>query len=71
MEPGPPRGGAGYERAGLGELVAPPVPTAGAEHVYHLYVVRARDADGLAAALAEAGIRARLLQEAGPPPAGR
>ena len=48
-----------YERAGLGELVALPVPTAGAEHVYHLYVVRTRDADGLAAALAEAGIQSR------------
>ena len=51
-------------------LVALPVPTAGAEHVYHLYVVHARDADSLAAGLGRGGHPgARLLPDAGPPPA--
>jgi dTDP-4-amino-4,6-dideoxygalactose transaminase len=48
-----------YERAGLGELVRLPVPTPGAEHVYHLYVVRADDPDALVARLAQAGVQAR------------
>ncbi len=48
-----------YERAGLGELVSLPVPSAGAEHAYHLYVVRADEPDSLAQALADAGVQAR------------
>ena len=48
-----------YERAGIGEFVTPLRPTAGAEHVYHLYVARSEDADELAAALGERGIGAR------------
>lgn len=50
---------AAYERHGLGRLVSLPRPTAGARHVYHLYVVRHERADELAAALARAGIGAR------------
>ena len=50
---------AAYERAGVGELVAPPVPTAGAEHAYHLYVVRTDEPDSLARALSDAGVQAR------------
>ncbi len=42
--------------AGIGELVTPTV-AAGREHVYHLYVVRHEARDGLAAALAQAGIQ--------------
>ena len=48
-----------YERAGLGEHVRLPRATAGAEHVFHLYVVRASDADELVARLADAGVAAR------------
>jgi dTDP-3-amino-3,4,6-trideoxy-alpha-D-glucose transaminase len=48
-----------YAREGLGEHVALPVAVAGAEHVHHLYAVRAERADELAAALAEQGIGAR------------
>jgi dTDP-4-amino-4,6-dideoxygalactose transaminase len=48
-----------YERAGLGELVSLPAPGVGAEHAYHLYVVRADDPDSLAQAVADAGVQAR------------
>ena len=48
-----------YERAGIAELVAPLRPTAGAEHVHHLYVVRSERADELVAALGDRGIGAR------------
>jgi dTDP-3-amino-3,4,6-trideoxy-alpha-D-glucose transaminase len=50
---------AAYERAGLGELVDLPVPTAGAEHAYHLYLVRTSEPDVLAEALGAAGVQAR------------
>ena len=45
-----------YAAAGLGELVALPRPTAGAQPAWHLYVVRSDRADELASALADAGI---------------
>lgn len=48
-----------YERHGLGEHVELPVAVDGAEHVYHLFVVRHPRADDLAAALNEAGVGAR------------
>ncbi len=48
--------GAHYERAGLGDLVALPVATAGAEPAWHLYVVRHPSADALAAGLRERGV---------------
>jgi dTDP-3-amino-3,4,6-trideoxy-alpha-D-glucose transaminase len=48
-----------YEEAGIGDLLAPLRPTAGAGHVYHLYVVRSERADELAAGLSEQGIGAR------------
>src|SRR5829696_7700972 len=44
-----------YEAAGLGELVALPAPVAGCSPAWHLYVIRHRDADAIAAALGEAG----------------
>jgi dTDP-4-amino-4,6-dideoxygalactose transaminase len=44
-----------YEEAGLGELVDLPVPTDGARPAWHLYVVKHRQADAIAAALKEAG----------------
>jgi dTDP-3-amino-3,4,6-trideoxy-alpha-D-glucose transaminase len=47
---------AGYEGAGLGELVTLPVPAGGSEPAWHLYVIRHEHADALAAALGEAGI---------------
>jgi dTDP-4-amino-4,6-dideoxygalactose transaminase len=50
---------AAYAAAGLGELVDLPVPTPGADPAWHLYVVRDRDPDGLATALAGAGVEAR------------
>jgi dTDP-3-amino-3,4,6-trideoxy-alpha-D-glucose transaminase len=50
---------AGYERAGLGEHLTLPVPTEGAEHVYHLFVTLSDDADELARSLVESGIGAR------------
>ena len=50
---------AGYERHGLGEHVGLPRPERGAEHVYHLYVVRSPRADDLASDLSEGGIGAR------------
>ncbi len=45
-----------YAAAGLGELVNLPVPTAGCDPAWHLYVIRHAQADELAAALKEAGI---------------
>src|SRR3954470_8378651 len=48
-----------YEAAGLGELVALPVPTDGAGPAWHLYVIRAEHADALAAALSERGVESR------------
>ena len=50
---------AGYERHGLGEHVGLPRPERGAEHVYHLYVVRSPRADDLATDLSVGGIGAR------------
>jgi len=50
---------AGYERHDLGQHVDLPRPVRGAEHVYHLYVVRSPRADDLAADLSERGIGAR------------
>jgi dTDP-4-amino-4,6-dideoxygalactose transaminase len=48
-----------YERHGLGEHVELPEPAAGAEHVYHLYVVRHRRADELREVLSAREIGAR------------
>jgi dTDP-4-amino-4,6-dideoxygalactose transaminase len=50
---------AAYESHGLGELVSLPRPVDGADHVYHLYVVRHERADELAAALHDAGVATR------------
>jgi dTDP-3-amino-3,4,6-trideoxy-alpha-D-glucose transaminase len=50
---------AAYERHGLGDHVRLPAAAAGAEHAYHLYVVRHDRPDELARALAERGIEAR------------
>jgi dTDP-3-amino-3,4,6-trideoxy-alpha-D-glucose transaminase len=50
---------AAYEARGLGRVVALPRPTEGAEHVYHLYVVRHERAEELRAALEGRGIGAR------------
>ena len=46
--------GRAYEEAGLVELVTLPVPLG--EPAWHLYVIRAREADALAASLTEAGV---------------
>jgi dTDP-4-amino-4,6-dideoxygalactose transaminase len=48
-----------YEEAGLAEHAAPPRPAEGAEHVYHLYVVRHERAEEVAEALGKRGIGAR------------
>jgi len=48
-----------YADAGLGELVALPEPTPGAEPAWHLYVVRHEQADALLSELKAAGIGAR------------
>jgi dTDP-4-amino-4,6-dideoxygalactose transaminase len=48
-----------YETAGLGELVALPKPTDGAQPAWHVYAVRSEAPEVLAAALAEAGIESR------------
>jgi dTDP-3-amino-3,4,6-trideoxy-alpha-D-glucose transaminase len=48
-----------YAEEGLGELAALPDPARGAEHAYHLYVVRSERAGELAAALPERGVAAR------------
>jgi dTDP-4-amino-4,6-dideoxygalactose transaminase len=52
-----------YRALGLGDLVELPAEAAGAEHVYHLYVVRAAARDELARALTEAGIGCRAYYE--------
>jgi len=44
-----------YEQAGLGELVALPEPTPGAEPAWHLYVIRSDRVQQVAGALAAAG----------------
>ncbi len=48
-----------YAEAGLAELVTLPRATVGSSPAWHLYVVRHREADRLAAALGEAGIGCR------------
>jgi dTDP-3-amino-3,4,6-trideoxy-alpha-D-glucose transaminase len=48
-----------YEEAGLGELVELPVPTAGADPAWHLYVIRHERSDELHHVLKDAGIGAR------------
>jgi dTDP-4-amino-4,6-dideoxygalactose transaminase len=45
-----------YERAGLGELVGLPVPVAGSDPAWHLYVVSHPEPARLEAALGDAGI---------------
>ncbi len=45
-----------YATAGLGELVELPVPVAGAEPAWHLYVIRHAHADALAERLTAAGV---------------
>lgn len=50
---------AAYAEGGLAEHVTLPAPTAGAGHAYHLYAVRHRDRDALAARLAQQGVEAR------------
>jgi dTDP-4-amino-4,6-dideoxygalactose transaminase len=57
-------GARAYAEAGLGELVALPRPTAGADPAWHLYVVRHPRADALVAALNAAGIGARAYYRA-------
>jgi dTDP-4-amino-4,6-dideoxygalactose transaminase len=52
-----------YRALGLGDLVELPAEAPGAEHVYHLYVVRATARDELARALSEAGIGCRAYYE--------
>jgi dTDP-4-amino-4,6-dideoxygalactose transaminase len=48
-----------YETAGLGEVVALPKPTDGAQPAWHVYAVRSEAPEALAAALAAAGIESR------------
>ena len=50
---------AGYERAGLGDLVTLPATLPGAGHAYHLYVVRTDEPDSLEEGLSAAGVQAR------------
>lgn len=50
------RAGAHYAEAGLGELVKLPVPTAGSEPAWHLYVVSHPEPARLERALTDAGI---------------
>jgi len=50
---------AAYDRAALGDHLTTPRAAAGAEHVFHLYVARHADPDGLAARLGERGVQAR------------
>ncbi len=51
--------GRAYADAGLGELAALPVPVAGSDPAWHLYVIRHPRADELQAALAAVGVGAR------------
>jgi dTDP-4-amino-4,6-dideoxygalactose transaminase len=46
----------GYARLGLGDLVGLPAEARGAQHVYHLYVVRTPEREALAARLREADV---------------
>lgn len=48
-----------YEKCGIAEFATPQLIATGAEAVYHLYVVRLANADGVADALADSGIEAR------------
>ncbi|HEY1359751.1 MAG TPA: DegT/DnrJ/EryC1/StrS family aminotransferase, partial [Thermoleophilaceae bacterium] len=48
-----------YAASDLGQELRLPVPGAGVDHVYHLYVATADDADELAARLGDAGVQAR------------
>jgi dTDP-4-amino-4,6-dideoxygalactose transaminase len=50
---------AAYADAGLGDLVALPTPTPGADPAWHLYAVRDERPDELADALKQAGVEAR------------
>jgi dTDP-4-amino-4,6-dideoxygalactose transaminase len=52
-----------YRALGLGDLVELPAEVPGAEHVYHLYVVRAHARDELARALSAAGIGCRAYYD--------
>jgi dTDP-4-amino-4,6-dideoxygalactose transaminase len=52
-----------YAALGLGEHVQAPAEAAATEHVYHLYVVRSPDRDGLARGLTAAGIGCRAYYE--------
>ena len=52
-----------YRRLGLGDLVQLPAEAAGAEHVYHLYVVRSPARDQLARTLTAAGIGCRAYYD--------
>jgi dTDP-3-amino-3,4,6-trideoxy-alpha-D-glucose transaminase len=52
-------GAIAYEREGLGEHAVLPRPVEGAEHVFHLYVVRHERPDELRAVLERAGVAAR------------
>jgi dTDP-4-amino-4,6-dideoxygalactose transaminase len=52
-----------YEQAGLGQEVELPHVPDGAEHVFHLYVVRSDRRDQLLKGLREAGIEARANYE--------
>src|SRR3954453_9010875 len=49
-----------YEAAGLGEIVALPVPAPGAQPAWHLYVVRHDRVDELAAAFSARGIGSKV-----------
>lgn len=50
---------AAYSAAGVAEFADPQLVPAGADPVYHLYVVQLDDPDGVAARLAEADVEAR------------
>jgi dTDP-4-amino-4,6-dideoxygalactose transaminase len=54
-----------YEATGLGELVRLPRPTAGALAAWHVYVIRSRHVDAIAAALAEAEIASKVYYRPG------
>jgi dTDP-3-amino-3,4,6-trideoxy-alpha-D-glucose transaminase len=51
--------GRAYLAAGIGEIAEPPVPTAGADPAWNLFVVRHGRPEELAVALRERGIGAR------------
>jgi dTDP-4-amino-4,6-dideoxygalactose transaminase len=52
-----------YRELGLGDLVELPVEPSTSEHVFHLYVVRARSRDDLARSLTAAGIGCRAYYD--------